>query len=610
LHLKIDTMAPVQQLRALLVHKRLTALIVPRTDEFLGQDIRARDEQLAWLSGFTGSAGFAVVTRENALIVTDSRYTDQARLQVDPVRFDVMDVAEAPTIDAWLAERLGPSARIGFLPALHTIADAAQWTMRLKPLGAELVAVAADPFDTVWPDRPAKTCAPVISYGTTLSGRTSADKRAEIAAALRQTGAHSAVFTTRESNAWLFNIRGSDLTYTPVADAISILLADGSASLFLHAEAVTPQLNNHVGADVLIRSLSALGRALSTHAADEPIILLDPDSCPVQTRDTLASAGARILLGSDPCLLPKARKNATEIELSRQAHRLDGLALVRFFRWLEITLERREVTELDAEAALLGFRSSAQAFAGPSFPTISAAGPNAAITHYSATPAISRVIGADLPYLVDSGGQYSGATTDVTRTLAFGPLSSVIRSEFTAVARGHVALAQARFPVGTTGGELDFLARQHLRRMGLDYGHSTGHGVGAYLNVHEGPQKIRRGDNVTLEEGMIVSNEPGYYKLGSHGMRLENLMVVRRCIKDTSRAALLEFETLTMAPIDRRMLDVTQLAPDDIAWIDRYHATIAATLLPDLDDTDSAWLVEATRPLTEASLFEAGFPPT
>lgn len=587
--------AHIAAMRQYLASLDFAAIIVPRADSFLGGALSPHDERVAWLTGFTGSAGSVLLGPNAGRLLTDGRYLEQARLEMPADLLDVALASDEPALDLWLSAELPSRSRIAYMPWLHAIDDRVRWEARAKRTGIELCAMSSDPFDAIWLDRPAPSYHPAYLYDLALAGRPAADKRRDIAAAIRGI-ADAAVITSRESNAWLFNIRGSDLPDTPVADAMSIVCADGKAELFLRHGLPDAGLEAHMGAGVSLASLDELPDRLAYMALGKRL-LLDPATTNSEIDTRLRAHGAIVVEAPDPCELPKAIKNKAEADAIRRGHIIDGAALTRFLCWLDGALAVRDVTETEAEEKLFQYRAASSEFTGPSFPTISAAGPNAAITHYTATSAMSRSLKAGSVYLVDSGGQYPGATTDVTRTVATQEPYPALRQQFTAVLQGHIALARAIFPPGTTGGELDPLARLPLWRMGLDYAHSTGHGVGAYLAVHEGPQKIRKGNQIPLEAGMILSNEPGYYETGSHGMRMENLMIVAASRSTNDGRSMLAFETLTMAPIDRRLIDIENLTKDEREWIDGYHRDVFAKIRALLDDPTLAWLANAARPL-------------
>ena len=585
-------------LRAELARRGLEGFIVPRTDEHQGEYVSARAERLAWLTGFNGSAGLAVVLEEHAAIFVDGRYTLQVRAQVDDRAYAVRHLTEEPATD-WIAVSLAAGARLGYDPWLHTPREVARYQAACERAGAALVACEENPLDAVWPDQPPPPISPVIAHDAALAGRSSADKRRELAETLSREKAGAVVLTAADSIAWLFNLRGGDVPYTPLPLAFAIAHDDATAELFVDSRKLTPGLGDHLGDGVRVAATEGFGPALDRLGSQEKNVRLDPDRSPSWAVDRAEKAGAAVVYGPDPCQLPKARKNPVELEGARAAHRRDGTAVTRFLAWLAREAAGGTVTEIAAAERLEVLRRRNDRFRGLSFPTISGAGPNGAIVHYRVTPETERRLEAGSLYLVDSGGQYLDGTTDVTRTVAIGAPEDEMRDRFTRVLKGHIAIARARFPKGTTGSQLDVLARRHLWDAGLDYDHGTGHGVGSYLGVHEGPQRISKVANRTgLEPGMIVSNEPGYYKTGQYGIRIENLVCVV-CLATPAGAEreLLGFETLTLAPLDLALVEPGLLDADEVGWLDDYHARVRETVLPLVDAETGAWLARATRPV-------------
>jgi Xaa-Pro aminopeptidase len=588
----------VAALRAELARQGLTGFLVPRADEHQGEYVPPRARRLAWLTGFTGSAGLAVVLAETAAIFVDGRYTLQVRDQVPADLFEAHHVTQSPPAE-WLRGHLTPGDRLGYDPWLHTVEGVERLGAACRKAGAELTPCARNPLDAVWADQPGPPLAPVVPHDLAYAGRPAADKRQDIAAALEREGVDSAVLTAPDSVAWLLNVRGGDVDHTPLPLAFALCHRDGRVELFLDARKLGPGLREHLGDAVRLAEPAALGPALDRLGAARAAVGLDPSMTAAWIADRLAAAGATVVRGTDPCALPRAQKNEVELAGARACHRRDGAALVRFLAWLAREAAAGGVTEMGAAARLDALRAAAALFREPSFPTISGAGPSGAIVHYRATPGTDRPLGPGMLYLVDSGGQYLDGTTDVTRTVALGPPTAEQRDRATRVLRGHIALAMTRFPAGTTGSQLDTLARQPLWEAGLDYDHGTGHGVGSYLGVHEGPQRITKvGSSVALKPGMICSNEPGYYKTGEYGIRIESLVVVvPAATPPGAEHELLGFETLTLAPIDTALVEPALLAASEIAWLDAYHARVRAEIAP-LVDTDTArWLERATRPL-------------
>jgi len=584
-------------LRAQLAADRLTGFVVPLTDEHMSEYVGGYAQRLAWLTGFGGSAGAAVVLADKAAMFTDGRYTLQVRAQVDGALYDYISVPATPTTD-WLAANARAGDRIGYDPWLHTRGWVKAAEAALAGKDARLVAVEANPIDRVWHDRPAPSVAAIDVHDEALAGESSASKRAKINAWLDARRADAVVISALDSIAWVLNIRGRDVTHTPVALAFAVLHADGSADLFVDAVKLTPAVTAHLGETVRVHDRVTFEAALE--GLGGRTVVADPASGVAAIFAALARGGARVIEARDPCVLPKAVKNAAEIGGTVAAHIRDGAALTRFLHWFAAAAADGGLDELTVAAKLQQFREATNQLRDLSFDTISGAGPNGAIVHYRVTPETNRAIEPNSLFLVDSGGQYHDGTTDVTRTLAVGTPTPEMRDRYTRVLKGHIALATAVFPAGTRGGQLDALARQFLWAAGLDYAHGTGHGVGSYLAVHEGPQRIaapsggQAGIDEPLAAGMIISNEPGYYKTGEYGIRIENLvLVVAREIAGSERA-MLGFETLTRAPLERALIDTALLSAAERGWVDAYHARVRADIGPLLDDAAQAWLEAAT----------------
>ncbi|MFO1186314.1 MAG: aminopeptidase P family protein [Alphaproteobacteria bacterium] len=580
-------------LRAELARQGFDGFLVPHEDEFQNEYLPAGNERLAWLTGFTGSAGAAAVLAEKAAIFVDGRYTLQARAQVDTALFEPQDF-RAGSVAQWLAASARPGARVGYDPWLHSIDAADGLREALQRAGLELVPVRENPIDRVWAARPAMPQAPAHPHAASLAGEAAEEKRTRLAAKLKEAGADAAVITSPSSIAWLLNIRGGDVAHTPLPLSRAILGANGAVELFMDAVKVTPDLPAHLGNRVVIRPPAEFLSALAGLAGKS--VVCDPAVAPAAVFETLGAAKARIKRGQDPCVLPRAVKNAAEIAGTRAAHARDGAALTRFLHWIAVEAPKGGLTEIGAAEKLEAFRRQSDALKDTSFDTISGAGPNAALPHYRVTKKTNRPIGPGI-YLVDSGAQYPDGTTDVTRTIAIGTPTAEMKRANTLVLKGHIAIATARFPEGTCGVHLDALARLALWRAGLDYDHGTGHGVGSYLGVHEGPQNISKAlRDAPLKPGMIVSNEPGYYKTGAYGIRIENLVLVMPAeeIPGGDRP-MMGFETLTLAPIDTALVDAALLSPEERAWLNAYHARVAAAIGPELDGEAKAWLTLATR---------------
>lgn len=588
----------VPALRRWLRAHRLAGLIVPHADEHQSEFIPACAERLRWLTGFSGSAGTAVILAEQAALFVDGRYTVQATAEVDPGLFEIRHSITQPLCH-WLEAHLPPRSRLGYDPWLHTERQAKALEEACARASGRTVAVAVNPLDTLWTDRPPAPMAAIDILGDAETGQSALDKRTHIAATLRQAGEDAAILNAPNSIAWLLNIRGGDVSYTPVALAFAILHADGAVALFVDPRKLTAAVVRHLGAGVVLEPPEALTAALDRLGASRKTVRIDPDGTPFAIVRRLRQAGARLSIGADPCALPKAIKNTVEQAGIRSAHVRDGAALTRFLAWLDGRATTGGLDEVTAAERLAAFRAADSRYRGPSFPTISAAGPHGAIVHYRPTATSNRRLALGTLYLVNSGGQYRDGTTDVTRTVAIGSPSADMRRHFTLVLKGHIALATVRFPKGTTGAQLDALARHALWQQGLDYDHGTGHGVGCYLSVHEGPQRISKLPNsAALAAGMVVSNEPGYYRRDSYGIRIENLVLVQHAPAPAgAELELLAFETLTLAPIDRALIDPGLLSSAEIAWLDAYHARVAKVLTPLLDAATADWLRGATRPL-------------
>ncbi|MEO5337175.1 MAG: aminopeptidase P family protein [Magnetospirillum sp. WYHS-4] len=592
-------------LRTHLEARGLHGFIVPRADEHQGEYVPRRSERLAWLTGFTGSAGVAVVLRDRAALFVDGRYTLQAAAEVDGDDWRILHLTDQPP-DQWLAEVLdrdhrgGPAApRLGYDPWLHTPEQVERYKAACEKAGGRLVPLDDNPIDAIWRDQPPPPLAPVVPHPPVFAGRDAADKLLELASVLGTERQDAVVLTASDSIAWLFNIRGGDVPHAPLPLGFAIVMADASARLFMDPRKLTPAVRRHLDPIATLEPVRALATGLARLGLEKRRVRLDNASANAWIADRLLASGAAVVHGSDPCALPKARKNPAELKGIRAAHRRDGVALVRFLAWLAREAPKGEITEMAAARHLESLRSADGSFRGPSFPTIAGAGPNGAIVHYRATEKTDRLLEPGGLFLVDSGGQYPDGTTDVTRTVAIGTPTDAMRDHFTRVLRGHIALASARFPKGTAGSQLDALARRPLWEAGLDYDHGTGHGVGCYLSVHEGPQRISKLPNrVPLEPGMVLSDEPGYYKAGAYGIRIENLMVVKALgVPADGEREMLGFEILTLAPVDRAAIAKSLMSADEILWLDAYHARVRETLGPLLDAEAARWLEQATLPL-------------
>lgn len=590
-----SSMDRINRLRSLLPELRVDAVLVPRADEHQGEYVPASAERLKWLTGFSGSAGIAAITRRAGALFVDGRYTVQARSQVSK-ELEILQVPEARLSD-WLRQKLRPGAAVGFDPRLHTVSEIERLTEALADRNVKLKPLARNPVDRIWgAERPPAPMGKVRPHPLKYAGRAAEDKIAEIQKALKADGQDAVVLTLPDSIAWLFNIRGSDVQHNPVALAFAIVPAQGKPELFIAQEKLDAEAKAHL-AFARISEPEALGAKLGQLKAAGKRVRLDPNTASWWIARQLGGP-QRIARAQDPCILPKARKNEVEIKGARAAHLRDGAAVVRFLAWLDREAPGGRLDEITAARKLEEFRAETKALLDISFDTISASGPNGAIVHYRVTEATNRRLKSGELYLVDSGGQYLDGTTDITRTIAIGRPSAEMRERYTLVLKGHITIATARFPRGTRGIDLDAFARRALWEKGLDYDHGTGHGVGSYLSVHEGPQSISRRGMAVLEPGMIISNEPGYYKEGAYGIRLENLVLVTKPEKvPGGDREMMSFETLTLAPFDRRLIKVDLLTPAEITWVDDYHARVRQMLAPQLNAEDRSWLEAATAPL-------------
>jgi Xaa-Pro aminopeptidase len=581
-----------------MLERQLDALIIPRADEYLGEYIPARNERLRWISGFTGSAGVVVVLADQAAIFVDGRYTVQVRKQVPDGLFEILHLVEQPHL-SWLARRLSAGNRVGYDPRLHPYDWQREADSTLGEAGLNLVELDDNPVDRCWAGRPAAEISEATLLPESLTGRSSRSKRLEIGAKVTEKGADAALIFAPDSVAWLLNIRGRDVPCVPVVLGFALLRADGTLQFFTDPAKIPEDFDSHVGEGVEVLPETVAATALQALTGQK--VLADPATANAWCQLTMKRAGAELIAADDPVMTPKACKNATEIEGMRRAHRRDGAAVVRFLAWLDGEVEAGRLhSEAELSDRLYQFRASDDRFRGPSFDTISAASANAAMCHYNHQNfEESSRLQTDSVYLVDSGGQYPDGTTDITRTIAIGNPGEEIRRRFTLVLKGHIALDRVVFPSGTNGTQLDVLARQFLWREGLDYDHGTGHGVGAYLSVHEGPQRIAKPFNGhALQPGMVVSNEPGFYKDGAYGIRCENLVVVREAeAEQDDGPPMFRFEALTLAPFDRRLIETGLLTHEEIEWIDSYHARVREAISPLLGVEDRAWLEHATAAL-------------
>jgi len=590
----------VALLRQWLHEKKLDGFLVPRADEHQGEYVAERSERLQWLTGFTGSAGAALVLAERALIFVDGRYTLQVRAQVDPATFEIESLVDNPPA-RWLGENAQEGARIGFDPWLHSIAETKALRAAMAKRGAELVALNDNPIDCIWRDQPPAPLEPVEIHPNALAGELAKDKLARLAEAVAKAGADMAVLTDPSSIAWAFNIRGHDVAHTPLALGFALVAANGEHVLFMDQRKFSLEVKAYLTQLCTLSAPSTLEKELRAKADAGARIALDPSLAAEKLR-LLAADGGTVVEAPDPARLPRAVKNGAELEGARAAHRRDGAAMARFLCWLD-RQEPATTDEIAVAEALEGFRramgeETQMPLRDISFDTISGAGPNGAIIHYRVTTATNRALRPGELYLVDSGGQYRDGTTDITRTIAIGTPTEEMRTHYTIVLKGLIAVSTIRFPPGTRGQDIDPLARMAHWKAGLDFAHGTGHGVGSYLSVHEGPQRIAKSGAEKLLAGMIISNEPGYYKEGAYGIRLENLVVVTppEAIEGGDMA-MHGFETLTLAPFDRRLVRTDLLSDEERGWLDAYHARVRAEIGPMVDGEVGAWLDTMTAPL-------------
>ena len=583
-------------LREQLKSDRLDGFVVPLTDEHMSEYVGSYAQRLAWLTGFEGSAGSAVVLPEEAAIFVDGRYTLQVRAQVSADQWSYQSVPETSIAD-WLKEHAPEGARIGYDPWLHSRDWVRQASEALAARGAELVAVKRNPIDAVWDDRPEASKAHLIVHPEQYAGKSAAEKRTEIADWLAGKKADAAVLSALDSIAWAFNVRGADVARTPVALAYALVHADGTADLFVAGEKIGPEVRQHLGNGVRVHERSEFEPALA--ALKGKTVAVDPERAVAAIFEALEKAGAKVRPVRDPTVLPKAIKNSAEIAGHRAAQARDGAAISRFLKWVEEEAPNGQIDELIASDRLEALRKEYPELRDLSFDTISGAGPNGAIVHYRSSEKTNRKLEPGTLYLVDSGGQYVDGTTDITRTVPVGEPTAEMRDRFTRVLKGHIAVATALFPKGTRGSQLDSFARRPLWEAGLDYAHGTGHGVGSFLSVHEGPQRIapvgssQSGGDEPLRAGMILSNEPGYYKSGEYGIRIENLVLVVEKQVEGAEKDMLGFETLTHTPIERRLIVREMLSAQEIDWLNAYHADVLAKIGPRLEGEDRAWLEAA-----------------
>jgi Xaa-Pro aminopeptidase len=586
----------VAALRAELKGRALDGFIVPRADRFQNEYVPPSDERLAWLTGFTGSAGVAIVLAERAVLFVDGRYQVQVREEIDGEIFSIEHLVDNPP-SAWIKANLPAGTQLGYSPWLHTVDGAERLAKACGDAHGTFVAVEDNPIDVIWTDRPEPPLGAVVAHELRYAGEEAPSKLARVRTEMQSHAADTLMVCDPHAVSWLFNIRGRDVPHTPVVLAFATVPKEGRPTIFVDLRKIGNEIRSRLEEIADVRPNAAFERDLAALGHEHRAVWLDPATCPEAIARLIVDNGGSVVRGSDPITPMKAVKNRIEIDGARAAQLRDGAAVTRFLAWFDRQAPRGELTEIAAVEALESFRRETGLLKDVSFPTISGAGPDGAIVHYRVTRKTNRRIAPNELFLLDSGGQYEDGTTDITRTVAVGIPTAEMRRNFTLVLKGHIAIARAVFPDGTTGAQLDTLARQFLWRAGLDFDHGTGHGVGSYLSVHEGPARISKLGSAALKRGMILSNEPGYYRAGAYGIRIENLVLVTEAAAVAgAEKPLNAFETLTLAPIDTRLIEPAMLTADERAWFDAYQARVRETLAPILDTTTRAWLFAATIP--------------
>lgn len=585
----------LKALRASLKAQALDGFLLPRADEHQNEYLPPSAERLAWLTGFTGSFGFVIVLPGKAALFVDGRYTVQAKAQVDRAAFATVDVATQTPSD-WLTANAEAGQRIGYDPALHTLDGFERFEKAAASAGVELVATADNPIDALWSDRPSPPLAPVVTHDDRIAGESVASKLSRIRTELGKAKADALLVTDAHCLAWTFNIRGGDVAHTPLPLGFAVIRATGRPTVFVDSRKLSNAVRDALAALAEVSEPPELDKALNALGAQGATVRLDPGGCAVAFARVLEAAGAKLQRGADPIAILKAVKNDAELAGARAAQLRDAVALIRFLAWIDAEAPKGALDEIVCAEALETFRRDTGVLRDVSFPSISAAGPNAALPHYRVTRATNRKLTSGF-YLIDSGAQYEDGTTDVTRTVVIGRATKEMRDRFTRVLQGHIAIATAVFPKGVSGAQIDAFARRPLWEAGTDFDHGTGHGVGSYLSVHEGPQRISKLGSVALQPGMILSNEPGYYREGKFGIRTENLVVVEKRDIEGAEREMHGFETITLAPIDRRGIEKRMLTKPERAWLDAYHARVVRETGPLLDDATRRWLEAACAPL-------------
>lgn len=588
--------ARLSAFREELVRRRLTGFVIPRADSQQNEYVAPSEERLAWLTGFTGSAGLAAVLADKAAVFVDGRYTLQAAKQVDTAAWEIAPLIDPPP-EAWLAENLNAKDRLGFDPWLHTSAAVERLDKACKKAGAELVAVDSNPVDSIWTERPVPPLGPVAIHGLQFAGESESNKLERIRAEIAKLHADALVLSDSHAVAWTFNIRGADVAHTPLPLSYALIPKNGRPTIFIDHRKLSNSARDHLEKSASVEEPGAMTARLAELAKTGASIALDTATAADSLTRLIVAEGGKPVRGTDPVALLKAVKNITEMSGARNAHKRDGAALARFLAWIDREAPQGMLTEIDAVEALESFRRETGALKDVSFPTIAGTGPNGAIVHYRVTRKSNRRIAPGDLLLIDSGAQYEDGTTDVTRTIAIGEPTDEMRDRFTRVLRGHIAIARAVFPDGTTGAQIDTLARQFLWHAGIDFDHGTGHGVGSYLSVHEGPARISKLGTTPLKRGMILSNEPGYYKTDAFGIRIENLELVVEAKIEGAEKPMNGFETLTLAPIDRRLINAHRISKQELRWLNDYHARVRTEIRPLVDEATKVWLDRATEPL-------------
>jgi Xaa-Pro aminopeptidase len=591
--------ARLSAFREELLRQQLTGFVIPRADSQQNEYVPPCDERLAWLTGFTGSAGLAIVLSGQAAVFVDGRYTLQAAKQVDTTAWSIESLIEPPP-ESWLTAHLAPGDRLGFDPWLHTSAAAERLAKACETASAELVAVNSNPVDSIWADRPAPPLGPVKIHPLHFAGERESDKLARIRIEIAKLNVDALVLSDSHAVAWTFNIRGADVAHTPLPLSYALVPKDGRATIFIDHRKLSNSARDHLERTATVEEPEALTLRLAELAQTKAAIGLDTATCADALSRLITAEGGKPVRVSDPVAVLKAVKNSTEIAGARAAHKRDGAALAKFLAWIDREAPSGKLTEIDAVEALETFRRETGALKDISFPTISGTGPNGAIVHYRVTRKSNRRIAPGDLLLIDSGAQYEDGTTDVTRTIAIGEPTDEMRDRFTRVLRGHIAIARAAFPDGVSGAQIDAFARQFLWQAGIDFDHGTGHGVGSYLSVHEGPARISKLGTTALKRGMILSNEPGYYKTNAFGIRIENLELVVEAKIEGAEKAMNAFETLTLAPIDRRLINAHRISKQELRWLNAYHARVRDEIRPLVDEATKVWLDAATEPLVNS----------